>query len=134
MKQLLAGFLTYTTFADRMLLLVLGLLSFSSLILPLHFAPGKEYVVEIDGQVKFAGKLGEPRHLDVKAPLGIVRLEIGERGIRVAASACPQQICVRQGWIRYAGQLIVCVPNKLIITVTGGNSDANMGPLDRVTR
>ena len=35
-------------------------------------------------------------------------------------SQCPDKICEYMGKIRYNGQLIVCLPNGVIVTVEGG--------------
>jgi hypothetical protein len=45
---------------------------------------------------------------------GIV-IEINDGKIRVKESDCPQKICVKHGWLRYANDVIVCLPNKTII-------------------
>lgn len=36
---------------------------------------------------------------------------------------CKDKICIKQGKINVAGQSIVCLPNKISITVCGGNYD-----------
>ena len=36
---------------------------------------------------------------------------------------CPDHICVKQGRIHYTGQVITCLPNRLTVTVEGGESD-----------
>ena len=33
---------------------------------------------------------------------------------------CPDHICVRQGKIHYTGQVITCLPNRLTVTIEGG--------------
>jgi len=33
---------------------------------------------------------------------------------------CPDLLCVRQGRIHYSGQVITCLPNRLTVTVEGG--------------
>lgn len=38
-------------------------------------------------------------------------------GVRVAASDCPDQYCVRRGVCRKAGDFSACVPNKVILTL-----------------
>lgn len=38
-------------------------------------------------------------------------------GVRVAASDCPDQYCVRRGVCRKAGDFAACVPNKVILTL-----------------
>ena len=36
---------------------------------------------------------------------------------------CPDHICVRQGKIHYTGQVITCLPNRLTVTIEGGEDD-----------
>ena len=39
-----------------------------------------------------------------------------ERGrIRVAEADCPDQVCVRQGWISNSVVPIACLPHKLVV-------------------
>lgn len=45
-----------------------------------------------------------------------------EKGrIRVIESDCPDQVCVRTGWLTKTGELAVCVPNRLMIKIEGEN-------------
>lgn len=46
---------------------------------------------------------------------------VAEQGrIRVESAGCPDQVCVQQGWISDGTVPIVCLPNKLIIEIKGG--------------
>ena len=36
---------------------------------------------------------------------------------------CPDELCVKQGKIRADGQVITCLPNKLTVTVYGGEQN-----------
>ena len=36
---------------------------------------------------------------------------------------CPDHLCVKMGKIHYTGQVITCLPNRLTVTVEGGESD-----------
>ena len=47
----------------------------------------------------------------------VVAVEPGR--IRVTEASCPDQVCVRQGWIDSAGIPVVCLPNGLVIEITG---------------
>jgi hypothetical protein len=38
---------------------------------------------------------------------------------------CPDQRCVHQGWASRTGQCIVCLPNRVMIQIEGGNADAD---------
>ena len=42
-------------------------------------------------------------------------IEVKDGKIRVKGSDCNQKICVKHGWLRYANDVIVCLPNKTII-------------------
>ncbi|MBC8383187.1 MAG: NusG domain II-containing protein [Candidatus Cloacimonetes bacterium] len=42
-------------------------------------------------------------------------IEVKDGKIRVKGSDCHQKICVKHGWLRYANDVIVCLPNKTII-------------------
>ena len=39
----------------------------------------------------------------------------------LSEATCPDKICVHMGKIHLNGQLIVCLPNQVIITVEGGD-------------
>ena len=38
----------------------------------------------------------------------------------VISATCPDHLCVRQHSIRYAGETIVCLPNKTVFLIVGG--------------
>ena len=44
-----------------------------------------------------------------------ITIEVKDGKIRVKESDCTQKICVKHGWLRYANDVIVCLPNKTII-------------------
>lgn len=48
-------------------------------------------------------------------------LEAEPGRIHVAHSDCPSEDCVHTGWISRSGGPIVCLPNRLIITITGSD-------------
>lgn len=63
---------------------------------------------------------------DAPYPLTIA----AEQGrIRVTWSDCPSQDCVHTGWADRAGAQIICLPNRLIISLTGSEEL----PFDAVT-
>ena len=40
----------------------------------------------------------------------------------MAEADCPDRLCVRRGPVRYAGETIICLPHKLVVTVRSGLS------------
>jgi hypothetical protein len=63
-------------------------------------------------------------------PNGEMKIEVKESRVRVAWSDCPRQLCVNTGWIKTAGEVIACVPNKVLIEIEATDSPA----LDAVVR
>ncbi|HIS04240.1 MAG TPA: NusG domain II-containing protein [Candidatus Pullichristensenella avicola] len=51
-----------------------------------------------------------------------VRVEATEGGVRVAASSCPDGLCVRRGAIARAGESVVCLPNRVSVVLVGGEA------------
>jgi len=49
--------------------------------------------------------------------LNIIRVEQGR--IRFLEANCPDQVCVKTGWLVNNGDIAVCLPNHTIIKVTG---------------
>ncbi|MBU1086979.1 MAG: NusG domain II-containing protein [Candidatus Omnitrophica bacterium] len=48
---------------------------------------------------------------------GRMQAEVKMGKIRILTSDCAQKICVGTGFIQYVGQVIVCVPNKVLIEI-----------------
>jgi len=48
---------------------------------------------------------------------GKMRLELKGGRVRVLDTDCPHHICKNMGWIKYNGETIVCVPNKVLIEI-----------------
>ena len=77
-----------------------------------------------DGQLLYTLDLNIPRTLTVTAPNGgsnTITVEGGQ--ICVSHASCPDQICVKQGWVSRNVVPIVCLPNQLVIQIKGGESD-----------
>lgn len=48
-------------------------------------------------------------------------IEILDGKVRMLEADCHDRYCVRQGWIGYDGQSIICLPNMITVMVTGGD-------------
>ena len=77
-------------------------------------------------QVSIKGDSGEwlfplesDRTIEVEGPLGKTVVVIEDGSVRVSSSPCPEKICVKSGPISRPGRWIACLPNRVIISVTG---------------
>ena len=50
---------------------------------------------------------------------GTNTIEIKDGRVRMTEAVCPNHLCIRQGWIRFENQSIVCLPNRLSVIVRG---------------
>ena len=62
----------------------------------------------------------------VEGPAGTNTIEVEPGRIRVAHADCPDQVCVRQGWISDGVAPIVCLPNELVIQLEGGDNELQL--------
>lgn len=51
-------------------------------------------------------------------------IEITAGGVRFIESTCPDQVCVRSGLLTHAGQSAVCLPNRVVVRLTGAEAPA----------
>lgn len=57
--------------------------------------------------------------LQVPGPLGASIIRIRNRQARVLADPSPRQYCVKQGWLKQAGEIAICLPNQVSLELTG---------------
>ena len=107
----------YDLFVIAAVLLIAGAL-FGYTIL--NRTPGAEVVITIDGEEFMRLDLngdasvtvGEGEHQNV--------VSIKNGAVCVSEASCPDHVCMNSGWKKYDGETIVCLPNKLVVTVEGG--------------
>ena len=75
-----------------------------------------EVVEEID-----LSAVQESYTFTVEGPGGFTNtIQVEPGRIRVLEAGCPDQVCVHQGFISDSTTPIVCLPNQLVIELTGG--------------
>ncbi|HHX10563.1 MAG TPA: NusG domain II-containing protein [Firmicutes bacterium] len=55
--------------------------------------------------------------IPVEGPLGTTIVEVERGRVRVLSSPCPEHICMNTGWISKPGQIIVCMPNQVVVRI-----------------
>ncbi len=73
------------------------------------------------------------KSLTIQGKTGNLIIEFDkEKGVRIASSTCPCQICVNSGWSR--NEALVCVPNAVIIQPITKSIGSSSNNIDAVTR
>lgn len=78
-------------------------------------------VVTVDGETLEKYSLDENVHEIIQLPDGSYNvLEIKDGKADITEASCPDGICVRHRKISKTNQTIVCLPNKVIVTIENG--------------
>ena len=77
--------------------------------------------ISVDGKTVMELDLSEDQVLTVDgAGGGYNRIQVRDGAVSVLEASCPDKVCVHTGTVRYPGETIVCLPNRMIITVIQG--------------
>jgi hypothetical protein len=105
------------------LILLAGMAGWVVLTLSLwQSGPAAQAQVRRDGVLVAAYPLNEDRTVSVVGPLGTTMIRIESGRARVVSDPGPRQYCVRQGWLTRPGEMALCAPNHISLTLTGGQS------------
>jgi len=86
--------------------------------------------VEVTGRaIQKYYDIHEDRVINVEGPLGTTRVIIEDGEVWVEDSPCREKICIKMGRKKRVGEQIVCVPNRVIVEITGENET-----VDAITR
>ena len=69
------------------------------------------------------------RTVEVEGPIGTTRVEISQGRARVVDSPCRDKICISRGALSEAGDWTACLPNGVIVEVSGSPD----GEVDAIT-
>lgn len=74
--------------------------------------------VSVDGEVLAAYPLDQNTDEIITGYRGGTNhLIIKDGGVSITEASCPDKVCVRQGTVKESGQTLVCLPNKVIVTI-----------------
>jgi hypothetical protein len=111
--------------ADIVLAVALLVLGFATLaFLRSSQKDGAFARVTVNGEVYGTYSLAEDRTVDVVTSYGrnVLRIEGGK--VWVSEADCPNHDCVEKGAIAKTGQIILCLPHKLSVTVVNEGEEA----------
>ena len=108
---------------DRLLVAVLLAAVAASFVVVGRLPAGARVVAEQDGRIVFTAPLSEARSVRLAGPLGDTRVEIADGRACVTESPCPHKVCMGMGQVSRRGELLACVPNRLVIRIEGGREE-----------
>lgn len=103
------------------LVLVAGFAGWLALSISLwQSGPAAQAQVRRDGILVAAYALNEDRTVSIDGALGVTVIRIESGRARVVSDPGPRQYCVKQGWLTRPGEMALCAPNHVSLTLTGG--------------
>ena len=121
---------TLLTFADRLVLYVLVGAALVLFVTGGGQGDGAAVSITGDGGFEYLAPLDSDTIVEVEGPLGATVVGVADGEARVLSSPCQHELCVKMGAVRTPGRAVVCVPNRVVVTVV---ADAPT-PTDAVTR
>lgn len=120
---------------EIMLVIVILIISVGSLIVYRYLTKPSddsktEIVVTIRGEEYGRYSIHEDRIIEIPAEYGMSILEIKDGKAKMKQAGCPDQICVKHYAIHYNHDNIVCMPNQIIVEVSGGEASG----IDAITQ
>ena len=77
--------------------------------------------IAVSGHVVHCTSLGDNFRFEALGPLGETVVVCQDGYVWVEDSCCPNKLCVKTGKVRTPGQVIVCVPNEVVVRIVGGS-------------
>jgi len=77
--------------------------------------------IKVDGEVyeSFEWTEGLEKEIKLDTQFGLNIILVDRDGLRMKYSDCPDQVCVRDGTINSPGEILVCLPHRLIVEIKG---------------
>ena len=110
--------------ADIILFIVLVLLG-GALAFPALFMSenGETVKVTVNGKLYGTYRLSDDQEVKISEGKNVNTLRIKDGTAEMIHASCKNQICVHEGKISRSGQSIVCLPNRVSVTIEGKGVD-----------
>ena len=111
----------------RDILIIVLLLGLASGAYLLREASGEASyaVITLDGEVTDRIPLKINGSYDYPRIPGMI-FTVSDGAVSVTESSCGDKVCVMTGAVSHGGEAIICVPNKVAVTVEGDESDLDV--------
>lgn len=69
--------------------------------------------------------------VNIKTKYGFNAIEIEKGKIRILDADCPDKVCVKDGFKSKVGDVLVCLPHKIIINIIGKNKEIEVDDISQ---
>ena len=81
---------------------------------------GRQVVIRVDGQTIARLSLAQDAQYPVEIEGTVTNvLVVHDGAVRMEEADCPDHLCIHRGAIRYVGDSIICLPNRVVAEISG---------------
>lgn len=92
---------------------------------------GSKIIISVDGKEVEILDLNRDATFSIKGENGSFNdIEIKDGSVSMVNASCPDKICVEHRPIHYNHETIVCLPNKVVVEIIGGDEN----PIDSIAK
>jgi hypothetical protein len=84
-----------------------------------HGGAADKAIIRSGGKIFRELPLSRNTLIEVPGPLGYSQISIHNHQARIASDPSPRQYCVKQGWLKQAGEVAICLPNQVSLELSG---------------
>ncbi|MGL5964185.1 MAG: NusG domain II-containing protein [Fusobacteriaceae bacterium] len=85
---------------------------------------GSKAEIYVEGKLKYVQNLQkDEKNIFVDSELGGVNIQFENMKVKVTSSNSPKKLIVKQGWIAKPGEILIGIPDKVIIKIIGEGDD-----------
>ena len=78
-------------------------------------------VIRFSQETVYRLPISKKRSLAVNGPLGKTWIRVDSGAVFIRQAPCPNRTCMRMGPIRRPGQVLICIPNRVLVQIVGGD-------------
>ena len=85
----------------------------------------KKAIISIDGEIYKTVELTKDTEetIELDTEFGKNTIKLYKQGADIIDADCPDKVCVEDGFIDKPGEILVCLPNKVVIEIIGEKED-----------
>ena len=112
----------FLSLADQLLIVCLALLGILGLVWSSSAPRGQRVIVSASERLVYLGSLDKEDIVELHGPVGKTVLTVDNKGARITLAPCPLKVCMTMGPAVQQGDILACVPNRILVEIEGGTS------------
>ena len=82
---------------------------------------GESVIVMVDGREEMRIPLDATEKILVEGRIGLSEIRVESGRVWIEEAPCPHKTCMKMGKIRLPGDVLVCIPNRIVLRIEGEN-------------